>query len=52
MIDMMQVWKEKIDQISEQIKNTESGKDGRLIQLSNCKTNLEIAFHKCLDNHL
>ncbi len=50
MIDMCQVWKEKIYDINEKIKDTESGKDGRLKQLAKWKTHFEKAYVKCLEN--
>lgn len=52
MTDMMQVWKEKIDLISEKILSTEPEKDGRLRQLNNWKSNLEMAYLRCLSNKI
>jgi len=48
MIDMAQEWKKKIDQLDEKIRNTESGKDGRLRQLSGWKANIQLAYLRCL----
>lgn len=52
MINMAEIWKKKIDEIDKKIRDTEIGKDGRLMQLYECKASLSLAYIRCLRERL
>lgn len=47
MTNMIQIWKEQIDEINEIIRDIEICKDGRLMQLERKKASLNTAFLRC-----